>query len=618
MNNTEKMDSIGKVKKILKTINLMVEKSQFFEDENGLLFFQDIEDIIKEQKLFENIDIKRISLLNKNYITIEEFKTSEIFYDILYKIFLNFFHKLIQSSEKTIIKIPLFNTFNQAYFYNKFIKYMYLFIDKYQETLNDDIIKIKIFEIVHSLQSSEKIYIQDFYFYISMFTIHYYYKNNDVSFPEFEKFNENHKMWLFLLRLKDQKLNIINTVIYYLKIINSKSNLIKLLSLIKKEIEENKIFNNDNYDDFNWDKIITESEKKLFKYLNENNSDNDIIKLYEYLDNYNKNKKNFQFYYLDGMKSFLSLNEEDKYVIVNSYNMKEEFPDQIMNYIDLKKSYDEGMKKENILIETIKNIIEDEQFFEDIRDIFTSEKVANYCKNPLKYSIGHLGIQIYDEKEKDLVSNILLDGDLEVIKEAEYKYQYYLDYDYFIKNIFDKNLLKEKIIYSFLPYGIKSYISLIPKIQINICSNNIKLYNIETNYSENYKTILKGLYTVIIIQELINFIRRKNPYRPLTYENSLKENEGNYEEGMLFIYHIFGDLAVIYMDLELAKVILKKESWKIDCKNLKEQFIKFKNKNDDEIIESFKEKELIKCYDSIIEIKYVPIEDYDFCCRICA
>ena len=120
-----------------------------------------------------------------------------------------------------------------------------------------------------------------------------------------------------------------------------------------------------------------------------------------------------QFYYLDEMKSFLSLNEEDKHLIVNSYNMKEELSLKIMNYIDMKKSYDEGIKKENILNETIKNIIEDEQFFNNLRDIFTLEKVANYCKNPLKYSKGRFGIKICDEKEIDLDGNILLDDDLD-------------------------------------------------------------------------------------------------------------------------------------------------------------------------------------------------------------
>ena len=104
----------------------MIEKSELYEGKIGDLLIQDLKEIIKDQKLFENIDIKRISLLNKNYITIEEFKTSEIFYDILYKMFLNKIDKFIKENEK---RITLFETFNQAYFYKKFIKYMSQFID---------------------------------------------------------------------------------------------------------------------------------------------------------------------------------------------------------------------------------------------------------------------------------------------------------------------------------------------------------------------------------------------------------------------------------------------------------------------------------------------------------
>ena len=148
-----------------------------------------------------------------------------------------------------------------------------------------------------------------------------------------------------------------------------------------------------------------------------------------------------------------------------------------------------------------------------------------------------------------------------------------------------------------------------------MCGNNIKSYNIETNDSENYKTILKALYTVIIMHELIHFIRRENPERPLSNEYTPKIDKNNYEGGKSFIYHIFGTLVVMYMDLEFAKVILNKDSWKKDCKSLKDQYLRFKDKKDDEIINTFKEKELIKCYDSIIGIKNDHFEDYDFCYR---
>ena len=174
------MKAIDKVKIILQTIIKLMEKLEFNENKNGVLLIRDIEDIIKEKKLFENIDMEKISSLDKNYINIEEFKNNETFYGILYEMFLNKIYKSTVNKEKKITKAILFETFNQAYFYKKFLKYMSIFIDKYQITLNDDIIKEKLFEIVHSIQSSEKIYLQDFYFYISMFTIQYYYQKNDI------------------------------------------------------------------------------------------------------------------------------------------------------------------------------------------------------------------------------------------------------------------------------------------------------------------------------------------------------------------------------------------------------------------------------------------------------
>jgi len=292
------------------------------------------------------------------------------------------------------------------------------------------------------------------------------------------------------------------------------------------------------------------------------------------------------------MESFLSLSEEDKYVIVNSCNSKEELSLQIMNYIELKNSYDEGMKKENILKETIQNIIEEEQFYNDLRDIFTSEKVVDYCKNPLQYNKGLLEVEIYDEikteKEKSLNR---LKKEKEIDEEEEYKSQFFLDYEYFIENVFDKNFLKERIIYSFLPYGIRAYVTLLPKILINMCGNDIISYNIETKDSKNYKIILKGLFIIIIMEELIKFIRRENPERPISNENTQMTDKDPFERGNYYIFHIFRNFIV---DLEFAKIILNKDSWKKDCKDLKEQFLRFKNKEDDEILSCFKEKELIK------------------------
>ena len=113
MSNTEKMETIDKVKIILKTINMMIEKSELYEGKIGDLLIQDLKDIIKEQKLFENINMEIISSFEKKYITIEEFKISETFYDILYEMLLNKIDKFIKENEK---RITLFETFNQAFF----------------------------------------------------------------------------------------------------------------------------------------------------------------------------------------------------------------------------------------------------------------------------------------------------------------------------------------------------------------------------------------------------------------------------------------------------------------------------------------------------------------------
>lgn len=123
------------------------------------------------------------------------------------------------------------------------------------------------------------------------------------------------------------------------------------------------------FDKINWDEIVTEEEKKLIKYLEENQSEYEIKKLYKYLETDAIKKDIFQFYYLNKMESFLSLPEEDKYIIINSCNKKIDFYKQVSNYKSLKDSYNEGMEKGKNLQETIKNMIENKEFFNNIKEI---------------------------------------------------------------------------------------------------------------------------------------------------------------------------------------------------------------------------------------------------------
>ena len=274
-----------------------------------------------------------------------------------------------------------------------------------------------------------------------------------------------------------------------------------------------------------------------------------------------------------------------------------------------------------------------------------SEKVSEYCKNPLQYIKD--SDNIYDEKEEEKkkiknlktipkndinisltkiqeIQNILdfekvgfqdlitlaNNENLEYIVEEDYKYQLEKNYEHFLKNIFKEDFFKKRIIFSFLPYGIKAYVSAIPKIVLNVCGNNIISYNKDNN-PEDYKQILKALITVILLQEIIHIIRRENPN-----EYTTKSTKFDYEGGKSFIYHIFGGYSVLYMDLEFANAILNDNSWKKDSKDLKNQFTRFKDKEDDDIINSLKKKGGIKCYDSTIKQNSVFEDEEDFCCKL--
>ena len=180
------MNQTDRMKRILQTIEKLI-KSTFIKNNRAYLTSEKIEEIIQKQNLFQNIDLEKISSFNKSYIKIDEFNNTKKYYEIIYVFFLNKIHKLKNKNADLIV---LFNTFNQVYYYKKYIKYVTQLITKYPKLLEDDLLKEKFYEIVHSLESSDKLYIQDFYFYISMYNIHHYYKKYDISIPELEMFDD--------------------------------------------------------------------------------------------------------------------------------------------------------------------------------------------------------------------------------------------------------------------------------------------------------------------------------------------------------------------------------------------------------------------------------------------
>ena len=647
------MKSESQVKEILKVINLMLDQLSMIETNIGYVTVENMQDIIEKQELNEKFKKLENSFANKKFIKLSEFKDDNKFYDILYSIFLNRVQKLAKNKEG---KINLFKTFNQAYYYKKYIKYMSDFIEKHPKTLIDDIMKEKLFEIVNCLESSDKLYTQDFYFYISIFHIHYHYGINDVSIPEFQEFNivdfEEAKTCQTLSQIKTEKLSLFNHLIPYIKSINSKGDLAQILSNIRKEIQGNNIYNIIELNKINWKEINTETEKKFIEYLAKNNSDRDVIALKNYADGISEIKDQFNFYYLDKTEKFFSLSKEDKYILINSYDYNIRFCKQILNYISLKKSYDEGMKKENILKETIKSIIEKKEFFNLIKELLRSGKIEEYCKNPIQYIKNNGEIKKYNEKEQekeqakkekekekenkkveiskfnsqiepnkevenqDIKDNLskTLEKEIKALKEEDFKCKFEKDYLYFIDKVFNEQFLTDRVIYSFLPYGIKAFVSGIPKIVINMCGNNITFYKKKNKSYKDYTTILTALYVVIILHELIHLIRRENPNKPITNEYTPKPDNLDYEGGRSFIYHIFGDFCVVYLDLNFAEKILDKTSWTKGNNILRDEYLKIKDRENKDIDKYMEEKGGIRCYDSLTEEKKNLVEEDYYCC----
>ena len=180
--------------------------------------------------------------------------------------------------------------------------------------------------------------------------------------------------------------------------------------------------------------------------------------------------------------------------------------------------------------------------------------------------------------------------------------------------VFKEDFFKKRIIYSFLPLGIKACVSSVPKIVLNICGNNITSY--KNNNKDEYKKILKALYIVIILHELFHLIRRENPKKSITNEYTPKISGCNYEGGRSLIYHIFGDFAILYIDNEFANAILSRDSWTKNSKELKKQYLRFKDKKEDDIVNNLNDNLVIKCYDSFVEEEDDSGEVEDFRCRL--
>lgn len=669
MSSNKQINFLETAKRIIKLIDIIVDNSITGGLYYGKLTKEIIKKIIEDQKLFEYVNLERIIKIKNKFIKLEEYDDNEVYYNMLYDLLLN---KIYNFNSQKSDYVILFKSYNSYYYYKKYIKYMSVVINKYPNIINDDIIKEKLFEIVNCLNNDDAIYKKDFYFYLAINHIKYHYKLDNSINIEFktlnDKFTESRITENILSKINNEKYGLIKNLILMLKYIKSNEKLNEFIIDIDKIVKKKVISDVDDFENINWNILYDNTEIKFIEYLNNNKTNNDVIDLYTFINENSNTKEKFEFYYINKMNNFFSLSIEDKYVMINSIDDEKKFYSHCCEYYSSKCSYEEGMQKDKILKDTVENIIESDEFFNEIKDILKSNKVKNYCKNPIQYIKSDKTVLSYNEKDEEIKrlnknnkeriiskfnSNINVDDNEPIIdifnildikenkekdiesfekqeenskiqfnidepsnKEKEYKCQLELDYEYFINNIFDKNFFKNRIIYSFLPINIKAFVSNIPKIVINICGNNITSFKFEKN-TEEYKKILKALYICILIHEIIHYIRRINPKKKVSneFEYTPISDSINYEGGKSFTYHIFGEFIINYIDLDFAKAILNINNWENNNDSLKNEYSKLKKKDKEEILEYMEKTGGIRCYDSSIEEKkdIVGEEDY-YCC----
>lgn len=671
-----------KVYKILNIINQILDEIQIsiLSETFGIISSEKIRFILDKNEIHvDEKNIDKIIIKKNKSITIEDFNNPDNYYDILYKDY--FLPKIYNFTTKNTI---LFKTINEVYYYKKFIKYITNFLKKNPECLVDDIMKDKIYEIINCLDSDDKLYTYDFYFYISMMNIEKIYQKNDIQKPEFEPLNLiNINNVLTVIRdIQNEKTELIDLINKLVIIRNQKSNLIKYIKDMYNEVvDSSKLitilmeqFKNIKNEDFKLD-IFLESEKKFIKYIEFNKSNDEVLQLMKDLDANPEIKDKFEFYYMGKINEFLSLSKEHIYLIIHSYHNEKKiknykFNQHVLNYIDQFNSYNEGIK--NDLKEEIKEIIESNEFFSLIKDIYNSKTIKEYCKNPIQYlkQINSNEVDRYYERDEEIASkkkallkeinrkvtkftidniqnneenkefknennkedneipdlnsffteynNELLDiNDLKDIDEKEAKCQLYIDYTYFMDKIFNKNFFKERIVYSYLPVAIKGFVSNIPKIILNISGNSISMYKLDKK-SREFKIVLTALLVCIIIHEIIHMIRRENTEKILENDQyTPNEKDKIYEGGKSLIFHIFGVFAIVYINLEFAETILDINCWNNNGKLLKEKYSKLGT--DEKAKKKYVELNGgIKCYNSEEQEEKYYIEENDFyyyyCC----
>lgn len=234
----------------------------------------------------------------------------------------------------------------------------------------------------------------------------------------------------------------------------------------------------------------------------------------------------------------------------------------------------------NDLTVELKSILDNTEFLDDLLSILESNSVKNYLEKKRKFTEENNNVEF-------ITNNDVFDDDLskEYIKLLNY-----------LKN--DKDWLKDKIIFKYLPKYKRAIVNPLMRILVNPLY--IEISELLKDDVDKRKIILKAYLIIILIHEIIHLLKFFKEKFSFDYiPTTPKHREG----GEVFIEYLFGITKIKNISLKQANIINDPNNWK-DINNLHQIF-------ENEIIVKTEKKEVNENFGYCINFYNTDLEEED-------
>ena len=377
------------------------------------------------------------------------------------------------------------------------------------------------------------------YFYLCLKEIEKYFpnnfENNETKFDEEWK----KKAKISLKKFEEKKIQNIITIFSEVKIHYEKKgnldNFAKVSKLLRdfqtdikknvalKKLEEDYLLNplyKQNIDDY--------LEYKCEKYKDDKN-------LYD--------EKKQEFYKSMIFHDILNLDleniEESLFLIYTGNLTGNKQIDFDAAYQEYKNNYNNLQKDlNNDLTNELKSILDSHEFFDDLLSILESNSLKNFLEKKRKFNEENNNVEF---KTNNDVS------DADMTKE----------YNKLLNNLKnDKNWLKNKIIFKYLPKDKRAIVNPLMRILVNPLY--IEMSELLKKDIDKRKIILQGYLIIILTQEfihLLEFFKEKN------FLEYIPKNQKQIKNELILMEYLFGVTKITNINLEQAKIINAPTNW---------------------------------------------------------